>query len=158
VSTRTWAGLIGPGLLVAAAGIGAGDIVSATMAGAGHGLALLWVVVLAACLKGVLNEGIARWQLATDTTALEGWSLHLPWWVRAYFTVYLVIWTVSVSAALTSASGLGISNLTSGVIGRPVGAIAHSLIGGALADHRADLHDRRQFVHPVPGRDPAVPE
>jgi Mn2+/Fe2+ NRAMP family transporter len=36
--------LIGPGLLVAAAGIGAGDIVSATLAGAAHGLALLWVV------------------------------------------------------------------------------------------------------------------
>ena len=38
----------GPGLLVAAAGIGAGDIVSATMASARHGLALIWVVVLAA--------------------------------------------------------------------------------------------------------------
>src|SRR5262245_66226453 len=83
--------LIGPGLLVAAAGIGAGDIVSATLAGAGHGLALLWVVALAAFLKGVLNEGIARWQLATGTTALEGWTLHLPWWVRTYFLAYLVI-------------------------------------------------------------------
>ena len=72
--------LIGPGLLVAAAGIGAGDIVSATMAGSAHGLTLLWVVVLAAALKGFLNEGIARWQLATGTTAIEGWSLHLPRW------------------------------------------------------------------------------
>jgi Mn2+/Fe2+ NRAMP family transporter len=124
--------LIGPGLLVAAAGIGAGDIVSATMAGSGHGLALLWVVVLAAFLKGVLNEGIARWQLATDTTALEGWSRHLPSWVRIYFAVYLVIWTVSVSAALTSASGLGISNLTDGAISRPWGAVSHSLVGGGL--------------------------
>jgi Mn2+/Fe2+ NRAMP family transporter len=124
--------LIGPGLLVAAAGIGAGDIVSATLAGAGHGLTLLWVVALAAFLKGVLNEGIARWQLATGTTALEGWTEHLPWWVRAYFVVYLVIWTVSVSAALTSACGLGIANLTNGAVSRPAGAIAHSLVGGAL--------------------------
>ena len=60
MSTRSWAGLIGPGLLVAAAGIGAGDIVSATMAGSAHGLTLLWVVVLAAFLKAFLNEGIAR--------------------------------------------------------------------------------------------------
>ena len=124
--------LIGPGLLVAAAGIGAGDIVAATLAGAGHGLALLWVVALAAFLKGVLNEGIARWQLATGTTALEGWTRHLPWWVRAYFVGYLVIWTVSVSAALTSACGLGISNLTNGFVSRPVGAVAHSLVGGGL--------------------------
>jgi len=124
--------LIGPGLLVAAAGIGAGDIVSATLAGAGHGLTLLWVVALAAFLKGVLNEGIARWQLATGTTALEGWTLHLPWWVRTYFVAYLVIWTVSVSAALTSACGLGIANLTNDMVSRPMGAVIHSLAGGAL--------------------------
>jgi Mn2+/Fe2+ NRAMP family transporter len=124
--------LIGPGLLVAAAGIGAGDIVSATMAGAAHGLDLLWVVAIAAFLKGVLNEGIARWQLATDTTAIEGWTHHLPWWVRVYFAAYLVIWTVSVSAALTSACGLGIANLTGGAISRPWGAVIHSLVGGAL--------------------------
>jgi Mn2+/Fe2+ NRAMP family transporter len=124
--------LIGPGLLVAAAGIGAGDIVSATMASAFHGLTLLWVVVLAALLKGVLNEGIARWQLATDMTAIEGWSRYLPGWVRVYFAAYLIIWTVSVSAALTSACGLGIANLTHGVIPRQWGAIAHSIVGGSL--------------------------
>lgn len=123
---------IGPGLLVAAAGIGAGDIVASTMAGSAHGLALLWVVALAAFLKCFLNQGIARWQLATDLTAMEGWTLHLPWWVRAYFAAYLVIWTVSVSAALTSASGLGMANLTGGAVSRSTGAVAHALIGGAL--------------------------
>jgi len=116
--------LIGPGLLVAAAGIGAGDIVSSTMAASAHGLQLLWVVALAAFLKSFLNEGIARWQLATGTTAIEGWTLHLPWWVRTYFAFYLVIWTISVSAALTSASGLGIAThgahrcATVGIAGR----------------------------------------
>jgi Mn2+/Fe2+ NRAMP family transporter len=124
--------LIGPGLLVAAAGIGAGDIVSATMASAFHGLTLLWVVVLAALLKGVLNEGIARWQLATDMTAIEGWSRYLPWWVRLSFAAYLIIWTVSVSAALTSACGLGLANLTHGFIPRPWGAVAHAIVGGTL--------------------------
>jgi Mn2+/Fe2+ NRAMP family transporter len=123
---------IGPGLLVAAAGIGAGDIVSATMAAANHGLALLWVVALAAFLKGVLNEGIVRWQLGTRTTAVEGWCLHLPSWVRWYFAVYLVLWTVSVSAALTSACGLGLATITGGLVPRPWGAVAHGLLGGTL--------------------------
>lgn len=123
---------VGPGLLVAAAGIGAGDIVSATMAASRHGLALLWAVALAAALKGVLNEGIARWQLATRTTAIEGWCQHLPAWVRWYFAIYLVLWTVSVSAALTSACGLGIATITNGVVPRPWGAVAHGLAGGAL--------------------------
>jgi Mn2+/Fe2+ NRAMP family transporter len=49
-----------------------------------------------------------------------------------YFACDLVIWTVSVSAALTSASGLGIANLTNGAIPRSWGAVSHSLIGGAL--------------------------
>jgi Mn2+/Fe2+ NRAMP family transporter len=123
---------IGPGLLVAAAGIGAGDIVSATMAASRHGLALVWVVVLAAFLKAVLNEGIARWQLATGTTAVEGWCTHLPRWVRWYFVAYLVLWTVSVSAALTSACGLAAATLSGDVIPRPWGAIGHALAGGAL--------------------------
>jgi Mn2+/Fe2+ NRAMP family transporter len=123
---------IGPGLLVAAAGIGAGDIVSATMAASRHGLALIWVVVLAAVLKAVLNEGIARWQLATGTTAVEGWCTHLPRWVRWYFVLYLVLWTVSVSAALTSACGLAAATLSGETIPRPWGAIGHALAGGAL--------------------------
>jgi len=83
----SFAKLIGPGLFVAAAGIGAGDIVSATVGGANYGLALLWVVFLAAFLKCFLNEGIARWQLATDTTAIEGWFQHLPAWVHIYFGI-----------------------------------------------------------------------
>ncbi len=124
--------LIGPGLLVAAAGIGAGDIVSSTMAASAHGLQLLWVVALAAFLKGVLNEGIARWQLATGMTAIEGWTAYLPWWVRVYFAFYLIIWTISVSAALTSASGLGIATLTGGAVPRSWGAIGHSLVGCAV--------------------------
>jgi len=123
--------LIGPGLLMAAAGIGAGDVVAATMAGASFGLALLWAVVVAALLKCFLTEGIARWQLATGTTAIEGWCSRMPWWVGAYFGLYLVLWTVSVSAALTGACGLGITNLTGGAISRPGGAVIHSLVGGA---------------------------
>ena len=102
------------------------------MAASAHGLQLLWVVALAAFLKCFLNEGIARWHLASGTTAIEAWTIYLPWWVRVYFAVYLVIWTISVSAALTSASGLGIATLTSGAVPRSWGAVGHSLLGGAL--------------------------
>jgi Mn2+/Fe2+ NRAMP family transporter len=50
---------------VAATGVGAGDLIAASVAGRRFGLAVLWVVVLGALCKGVLNDGIARWQLAT---------------------------------------------------------------------------------------------
>ena len=76
------------------------------MSGANYGVVPLWAIALGAFLKFVLNEGIARWQLATGLTALEGWAEYLPSWVEIYFGVYLVCWTVAVSAALTNATGL----------------------------------------------------
>lgn len=124
--------LAGPGLIVAASGIGSGDVVSATVGGANYGVVLLWAVAVGAFFKFVLNEGIARWQLATGCTALEGWAEYLPRWVIGYFGAYLVVWTVAVSAALTNACGLGITNLTGGAVSQPWGAVIHSLIGGAF--------------------------
>jgi Mn2+/Fe2+ NRAMP family transporter len=124
--------LVGPGLLVAAAGIGAGDVVSATVGGARYGEILLWGIALGAFFKFVLNEGVARFQLATGLTALESWAAYLPWWVRGYFGIYLVLWTVAVSAALANACGLGISNLTGGAVPQSWGAVAHSLFGCAF--------------------------
>jgi Mn2+/Fe2+ NRAMP family transporter len=124
--------LAGPGLIVAATGIGSGDVVSATVGGARYGVVLLWAIAVGAFFKFVLSEGIARWQLATGTTALEGWAEHLPAWVRVYFGVYLVLWTVAVSAALTNAAGLGIANLTGGLVSQPWGAVLHSLFGFAF--------------------------
>ena len=122
--------LVGPGLMVAATGVGAGDLAAATLGGANFGLLLIWAVVLGAAFKFVLNEGLGRWQLATDTTLVEGWAEHLPRWVKAYFGVYLVLWTISVSAAMASACGLGISNLTGGAVSAQSGAVVHSVLGG----------------------------
>ena len=124
--------LAGPGLVVAATGIGSGDVVSATVGGARYGVVLLWAIAAGAFFKFVLSEGIARWQLATGKTALEGWADHLPAWVKFYFGAYLVLWTVAVSAALTNATGLGISNLTNGAVPQSWGAVAHSLVGFAF--------------------------
>jgi Mn2+/Fe2+ NRAMP family transporter len=121
--------LAGPGLIVAASGIGSGDVVSATIGGATYGVVLLWGVAVGAFFKFVLNEGIARFQLATGMTALEGWAAFLPRWVKTYFGVYLILWTVAVSAALTNATGLGIANLTGGAISQPWGAVLHSVAG-----------------------------
>lgn len=124
--------LAGPGLVVAATGIGSGDVVSATVGGARYGVVLLWAIAAGAFFKFVLQEGIARWQLATGKTAVEGWAEYLPAWVKWYFGIYLVIWTVAVSASLTNATGLGMANLTNGAIPQSWGAVAHSLIGGIL--------------------------
>ena len=117
---------------MATSGIGASDIITATVAGATHGLALLWALVLGAFFKFVLSEGLARWQLATGSTALEGWSLHLPRWVMVIFAGYLVLWAVAVSGALVSGCGLAIENITGGVIPRSWGGLGQALAAFAL--------------------------
>lgn len=118
---------VGPGLIMAVSGIGASDIVSATVGGALYGTSLLWALVLGAFFKFVLTEGLARWQLATGTTLLQGWAKYLPRWVLAIFFIYLVLWAIAVSGALISACGLALENLTAGRISFPAGALGHAL-------------------------------
>lgn len=98
--------LMGPGIAVAATGVGAGDMISATNAGAKFGTVLLWAIVWGAVLKFALNEGVGRWQLATGTTLLEGWVKRLGRPVQYFFLVYLLIWSFLVGGGLLSASGI----------------------------------------------------
>ena len=71
-NSKTLLAVIGPGILVAATGIGAGDLATSAFTGRALGLTVLWAVVLGAFFKFVLNEGLARWQLATGRTLVEG--------------------------------------------------------------------------------------
>jgi Mn2+/Fe2+ NRAMP family transporter len=98
--------IIGPGILVAATGVGAGDLAAASLTGSVVGLAVLWAVLVGALLKFVLNEGLTRWQLATGTTLVEGCVERLGRPVLWFFLAYLVVWSVLVAAALMSAAGV----------------------------------------------------
>lgn len=123
---------LGPGVIMAASGIGASDIIAATVAGASCGLPLLWALALAALCKYFLSEGIARWQLATGLTAIEGWSRNLPGFVLWAFAAYLVLWAAAVSGALLGGCGLAIENITGGVVSRTWGGLAHGVVAFAL--------------------------
>ncbi len=125
------AGRIGPGLAIAATGVGAGDLLAAMLAGADFGSTLAWAIVLGAILKLCLNEGVARWQLATGTTLLEGWSRHLGAPVRAYFLLYLVVWSFIVAAGMMSACGIAAHALLP-VLPVRWWAVVHSLAGLAM--------------------------
>lgn len=126
--------LILPGILVAATGVGAGDLATAGFAGAKFGMGVAWAVVFGAVLKWVLNEGLARWQMATGTTLLEGWirRLRLQW----VFLIYLVLWSFCVGGALINACGVAASALwplsEDAGISKQIWGIAHSLLGVVL--------------------------
>ncbi len=136
MSPRRLLTLIGPGLLVAATGVGAGDLATASIAGSRLGPAVLWAVVLGAFLKFVLNEGLARWQLATGETLVEGAVRRLGKAVSVVFLGYLLIWSFVVGRALASACGVTAHALApvfgDAESGKIVFGIAHSLLGVML--------------------------
>ena len=130
-----WLAVIGPGLLVAATGVGAGDLWTAGYTGEMLGVAVLWAVLLGAFLKFVVTEGLARWQLATGQTLLEGAVLKLGTPVRYIFLVYLLVWSAYVGAALANACGVTANALLSGsglVLGKLVLGVIHCVVGVVL--------------------------
>jgi Mn2+/Fe2+ NRAMP family transporter len=122
---------LGPGIAIAATGVGAGDLLAAMIAGAEVGTVLLWAIVWGALLKFALNEGIARWQLATGETFLEGWFARTPRALQLCFLGYLALWGFIVAAGLMSACGVAAQALT-GVGSNAAWAIAHSLTCAGL--------------------------
>jgi Mn2+/Fe2+ NRAMP family transporter len=98
--------LILPGLLVAATGVGAGDLATASFTGSQLGLAVLWTVVVGGVMKFTLTEGLARWQLASGKTFLEGVAEHFHPVIGWIFLPYLLLWSFFVGSALMSACGV----------------------------------------------------
>lgn len=127
--------IIGPGILVAATGVGAGDLVTAAFTGNKLGAAIFLAVLAGAGLKFVLNEGLARWQLVTGETLIEGCANRfgrLPQWL---FMLYLVAWSFFVGAALMGACGVtanAVTGLFNGYTGKIVFGLLHSVIGVVL--------------------------
>ncbi|WP_368680569.1 Nramp family divalent metal transporter (plasmid) [Rhodococcus opacus] len=102
--------IVGPGLVVAATGVGAADLVATLVAGTRYGYALLWCAVLGCVMKIVLVEGAGRYTLATGRTIFEGWRT-LGKWTTWYFGPYIVIWGFVYGAAAMAGTGIPLHNL-----------------------------------------------
>ncbi|WP_007026932.1 Nramp family divalent metal transporter [Saccharomonospora iraqiensis] len=129
----TWRGRIrqlGPGIMAAATGVGAGDLVATMVAGSRYGYTLLWAVLLGTVFKIALAEAVGRWHLTSGRTLLAGWRT-LGRWVLVYFGAYTVVWGFVYGATAMSASGLPLNALVPGVSVR-YWAILCGLLGFAL--------------------------
>ncbi|WP_299905637.1 Nramp family divalent metal transporter [uncultured Paracoccus sp.] len=102
--------LVGPGIVVAATGVGAADLIATTVAGSKYGYALLWAIIAGCIMKVVLVEGAGRYTLATGNTIFEGWS-SLGRWTHWYFGPYIVIWGFVYGAAAMAGTGLALYSL-----------------------------------------------
>ncbi|WP_165069044.1 Nramp family divalent metal transporter [Marisediminicola senii] len=129
VSAKKWR-IIGPGLIVAATGIGAGDLVATLVAGSRYGYLLLWAAVIGCVIKIFLVEGAGRYSLSTGRTIFQGWR-SLGRWTTWYFGPYILIWGFVYGAAAMSSSALPLVALFPGV-DLKVYAIAIGVIGAII--------------------------
>ncbi|MFF8570145.1 Nramp family divalent metal transporter [Streptomyces sp. NPDC015408] len=119
---------IGPGIVVAATGVGAGDLVATLIAGSNFGYTLLWAAVIGCLVKISLAEACGRWHLSTGTTLFEGWA-SLGRWTTWFFAIYAVIWGFVYGAAAMSSSALPLQALFPDVMDLEWWGIACGLVG-----------------------------
>ncbi len=119
---------IGPGIVVAATGVGAGDLVATLIAGSKFGYTLMWAAVIGCVVKISLAEAAGRWHLATGRTLFEGWR-SLGQWTTVYFAIYVVVWGFVYGATAMSSSALPVVALFPDGPGLKTWAIIMGLIG-----------------------------
>lgn len=119
---------IGPGIVVAATGVGAGDLVATLIAGSNFGYTLLWAAIIGCLVKISLAEACGRWHLSTGRTLFDGWA-SLGRWTTWFFAVYAVIWGFVYGAAAMSSSALPLQALFPDVMDLEWWGIACGLVG-----------------------------
>jgi len=106
---------LGPGLLWAGTAIGVSHLVQSTRAGAGFGLALLWLVLAANLFKYPGFEAGPRYAAATGKSLLEGYR-RLGWGALVLFLLLTVSTMFTVIAAVTLVTaGMAASLITSAI-------------------------------------------
>ncbi len=116
---RAWPGT-GPGAMVAAAFIGPGTVTTATLAGAEHGVELLWALLFSVLATLVLQEMAARLGLVTGAGLGEAIRQRFAQPLARLLAVGLVLSAIGVGNAAFEAG-----NLAGGALG------AEALFGGS---------------------------
>jgi manganese transport protein len=143
--TRPWRG-VGPGVVVAAAFIGPGTVTTATLAGARHGVTLLWALVFATLATIVLQEMSARLGLATNAglaSALR--TVRGPRWLGPALAALAATAVVSGAAAYEAGNLTGAALGLTAITGVPLRAwvgIGTAIAGLLLWSGRYHLVER----------------
>lgn len=69
---------LGPGLILSAAIVGAGELIATTALGAVAGFAILWLVIVSTLVKVAVQIEFARWTISTGEPAITGYNKVPP--------------------------------------------------------------------------------
>ena len=95
---------IGPGIVLASAIVGSGEVIATTTLGAQAGYAALWIVLVSCAIKPVVQAELGRYTIVTGNTGLEGFTrvpgprLGAGWLVWA--------WALTVTLTLLQVGGM----------------------------------------------------
>lgn len=122
---------VGPGIVVAATGVGTADLITSIVIGTQFGTTFIWAILVGSILKYFLNEGVGRWHLASERTMVQGWQ-QLGKWATGYFGVYSIIWGFVYGATAASTSGMAMNAMFPGVMPLWAWAMIHAIAGFLL--------------------------
>jgi manganese transport protein len=95
---------IGPGMVLAAAIVGSGEVIATTSLAAQVGFAALWIVLLSCAIKPVVQGELGRYTIATGHTALDGFN-RMPG-PRAGVSWLVWAWAAMVLLTLLQVGGM----------------------------------------------------
>jgi Mn2+/Fe2+ NRAMP family transporter len=101
---------LGPGLVLAAASVGAGDMITSISGASLYGMGLLWVAALGLLIKFGVTEAVGRHYIASGTTIVAGARTVASWLPHLLFVFFLVVALVY-GAGLSSVAALALSTL-----------------------------------------------
>ncbi|WP_153914214.1 NRAMP family divalent metal transporter [Shewanella sp. TC10] len=127
-SAATLFASLGPGILMAAAAIGASHLVSSTRAGAEFGWQLVWVVLLVNLLKYPFFAAGARYTAATNESLLHGYLKQ----GRGYLLMFTCLNTIAAIASTAGVCMLTAAMLTQ-FIPLPIDVLAFLVLVSSLA-------------------------
>jgi Mn2+/Fe2+ NRAMP family transporter len=144
---------LGPGLILSAAIVGAGELIATTILGAQVGFVILWLVIFSTLVKVAVQIELARWTISTGQPALTGYNKVPPHvgrlgWIN-------VLWVVlALSKVLQTGGMVGAVAIALGMLvpigGDPTGftsvliwtVVVVAVTVGALYSNRYDLIEK----------------
>lgn len=87
----------GPGMILAAAIVGSGELIATTTLGAQEGFTVLWVILLSCIIKPAIQAELGRYTVATGETTLEALN-RVP---GPRFRVNWVVWAWAIMVLFT---------------------------------------------------------
>lgn len=131
--SRNWRRLLlyfGPGAIVASMTLGSGETLFAPRGGAIFGLSILWALVWAGLVKGVMAYSGVRYRTLTSENIMSRWA-KLPG-PRGWFTLFMGLLALVAFPSWVGGLSLMLGQITAWIIGIPITNTSAAALGTLL--------------------------